>query len=189
MKDFVNSIREEIASIWKLLNDTTIFLTRIKKFNEYEKQIKEWRDKLQRFLNNPDIRKEIRQSIIYLRNYFRSQGYDLKLGSKDVGVFGFKSDDAPLHGFKRIVIVIDNDNIFYITGEDNHQDLMRFLALRLKVESIFYFKNVHSLWFRWHNNVLQFCGADSESKEDLEKFKKFIENNKGLVLKKMKNLY
>ncbi len=189
MKDFVNNIREEIASIWKLLNDTTIFLTRIKKFDEYEREIREWRAKLQRFRSNPNIRREIRQSIIFLRNSFRSQGYDLKLGSKDVAVFGFRSDDAPLYGFKRIVVVIDNDDIYYITGEDNHQELMRFLAFRLKVEDIYHFRNIHNLWFRWHNNVLQFYGADSEGKEDLEKFEEFVENNKSLILKKMRNLY
>lgn len=189
MKDFVNNIREEITSIWKLLNDTTIFLTRIKKFNEYENQIRDWRAKLQGFRNNPDIHKEIRQNIIYLRNSFRSQGYDLKLGSKDVGVFGFKHDDATLYGFKRIVVAVDHDNIFYITGEINHQELMNYLASRLKNKSNYKFKNAHSLWYRWHNNVLQFCGADSESKEDLEKFEEFVENNKNLVLRKMKNLY
>ena len=189
MKDIVNSIREEIASIWKLLNDTTIFLTRIKKFNEYEKRIREWRARLQEFHGNPDVRKEVRQSIIELRNYFRSNGYDLKLGSKDVGVFGFRSDDAPIHGFKRMVLVIDGSEIYYITGENNHQELMRFLAFRLKVESIYRFNDVHSLWYRWHNNVLEFCGADSESKDDLEKFERYVENNKSLLLKKLRNLY
>ena len=189
MKDFVNSVREELVSIWKLLNDTTIFLSRIKKFGEYEKQIREWRAKLQEFKSNPDVRKEIRQNIIYLRNHFRSNGYDLKLGSKDIGVFGFKSDDAPNQGFKRMVLVIDYNNIYYITGENNHQELMKFLALRLKVESIFYFKDVHNLWYRWYNNVLQICGADSEGKDDLEKLENYIENNKNFVLKKLKNLY
>lgn len=189
MKNLVNSIREEIASIWKLLNDTTIFLTRIKKFNEYENQIREWRSKLQRFRNNPNIRKEVRQSIIYLRNSFRSQGFDLKLGSKDVEVFGFMSDDALIYGFKRIVLVIDDDDLFYITGEDNHQTLMNLMALRLKVENIYYFNNIHNLWFRWHNNILQFYGADSEGRESLEKFVEFVKNNKDFILKKMRNLY
>ena len=189
MKNFINNIREELVSIWRLLNDTSIFLKRIKKFNDYEKQIREWRAKLQKFYNNPDVRKEIRENIINIRNYFRSQGYDLKFGSKDVGVFGYKSDDAPIYGSKRLVLVIGKDNIYYISGDNNHQELMKFLELRLKVNDIYNYRNAHNLWYRWHNNVLQLCGADSESSEQFEEFSKYVENNKEFILKKLKNLY
>jgi hypothetical protein len=85
--------------------------------------------------------------------------------------------------------VIDGDNIYYVTGDNNHQELMSFLANRMKVESIYHFTNIHNLWYRWHRNVLQFCGADTESKDELEKFENYVENNKSLILKKLRNLY
>jgi len=189
MDNFVNKIREETASIWTLLNDTTIFLLRIKKFDEYEKDIKEWRNLLRISINNTEVKKEIKKNIIELRKSLRLQGYNLKLGSKDIQVFGFRSDDAEIEGFKRLVIVI-NDDIYYLSGDANHQELMRFLSLKLHVESLYSlpYSQVHSLWYRWKDNVLQICGSDSEANDDFDIFKKYVEENKNKLLKKLKDL-
>lgn len=188
MKDIVNSIKEELVSIWKLMSDTRMFLTKIKKFDEYEKQFREWRAKLQKYPHDANIRKEIRKSIIVFRNYFRTNGYNLKLGSKDIKVFSFKSDDATALGFRRMVLIIDNNNVYYITGDENHLELLRFLSRKLNAGNDYYFKDAHHLWYRWHNNVLQIYGSDSEDKNQFEKLKIYIENNKNYLLKQLKNL-
>jgi hypothetical protein len=189
MSNFLNSIREEISSIWTLLNDTEIFLNRINKFEEYENDFREWRKNIKQNFTNSETRTRVKQEIINLRKSLRLQGHDLKLGSKDIKVFGFKSDDATLEGFRRLIVVLCPDNVFYITGDENHQELMRFLSLRQGIESIYSLGEVHSLWFRWRDNILQICGADSESKDDLEKFVEFTAKNKSLMLKKLKNVY
>jgi hypothetical protein len=188
--DFVNGLKEEIASIWTLLNDTAVFLSRIKKAEDYEKDFKEWRAQLQRFQGDVNVRRDVREKIIALRKFLRAQGYDLVLGSRDLQLFGFKSDDATLQGYRRLVIAISKDqkDIFYLSGEDNHVSLIEFLAARLGTGSLYAMADVHSLWYRWRDNVLQICGADTETREDYENLKKFAENNKNLILKKLKKL-
>jgi hypothetical protein len=186
---FVNKLREDTASIWALMNDTEIFLSRHKIFHEYERDFREWRSKLQRFHLDNQVRKEIKESVVALRKALRLQGYDLKFGSKDVQCFGFKSDDAPLEGYKRLVVVLDGvTDIYHISGDDNHRELQRYLELRHKFSNIFSFNGVHNLWYRWKDNILQLCGADSETKEDFELFKKYVEVNKNLVLKKLRGI-
>ena len=188
MESFLNKIHEEITSIWKLLNDTTIFLNRIKKADLYEQDLRDWRINIQKYRSNPEKIKEIKKNLIEFRKTLRLQGFNLQLGSKDIEIFGFKSDDAPLEGYKRLTIAYTGNEIYYIKGEENHQELTRLLAFRLRVESIFIFKEVHHLWFRWRDNVLQIFGADSESKDDLERFKKYVDENKSILLKKLKNI-
>jgi hypothetical protein len=189
MNNFFNNLREEISSIWTLLNDTEIFLIRIEKFNEYENDFREWRNKIKLYHNNDTIRTETKKDIINLRKSLRLQGYDLRLGSKDIKIFGFRSDDATLAGYRRMTIVLSKENIYYTTGEANHQELIHQLCIRYNINDIYNLGEVHSLWYRWRDNILQFCGADSESKDDFEKFIEYTKNNKNLLLKKLKNTY
>lgn len=189
MKDFVNKLREDIASIWTLLNDTEVFLNRTKLISEYENDIRRWRSKIQSFRNHPEVRKEVREDIISLRKSLRLQGYDLRLGSKDIKCYGFKSDDASVEGFKRCIIIIVNSgkDLYGIAGEGNHLQLYEFLTSRLHSSNIHSFTGVHSLWYRWKNNILELCGADSETKDDFEKLKVYVDNNKSLILKRLKD--
>jgi hypothetical protein len=189
MNDFLKNLREEISSIWTLLNDTEIFLVRIEKFYEYENDFREWRNTIQMYHNNDAIRTRIKQEVINLRKSLRLQGHDLRLGSKDIKIFGFRSDDATLDGFKRMTIALNKENIYYITGEENHQGLIRHLSVKYNTNDIYSLGEVHCLWFRWKDNILQFCGADSESKDDFEKFVEYAKNNKTLMLKKLKNTF
>jgi hypothetical protein len=189
MNNFFNNLREEISSIWTLLNDTENFLNRIEKFNEYENDFREWRQTIKLYHNNDEIRTRVKQEIIDLRKSLRLQGYDLRLGSRDIKIFGFKSDNATLEGYRRMTIVFNNDNIYYITGEANHQELIRQLCTRYNINDIYNLGEVHCLWYRWKDNILQFCGADSESKDDFEKFIDYTKNNKNLLLKKLKNTF
>jgi hypothetical protein len=189
VSNFFNNLREEISSIWTLLNDTEIFLIRMEKFNEYENNFREWRQTIQLHHNNDVIRTRVKQEIIYLRKSLRLQGYDLRLGSKDIKIFGFRSDDATLEGYKRMTIVLNKENIYYITGEANHQELIRHLCMKYGINDLYALGEVHCLWYRWKDNILQFCGADSESKDDFDNFIVYANNNKNLILKKLKNTY
>ena len=189
MERIINTLKEEISSIWTLLNDTEIFLNRINKFGDYEKEIREWRNTIQSNINNSEIRIIIKKEIINLRKSLRLQGYDLKLGSKDIKFYGFRSDDAVKEGFKRIVLAVKKDDIVYITGDENHRELMDILSMKYGYSEVSSIGEVHSLWYRWKDNILQLCGADSETKEEFERIIKFVENNKNLVLKKLKNIF
>jgi hypothetical protein len=189
MSSFLNNLREEISSIWTLLNDTEIFLIRIEKINEYENDFREWRNTIKLYYNNDKIRTETKKEIINLRKSLRLQGYDLRLGSKDIKISGFKSDNATLEGYRRMTIVLSKENIYYITGEASHQELIHQLCMRYGINDIYALGKVHCLWFRWKDNILQFCGADSESKDDFENFIKYALSNKNLMLKKLKNTY
>jgi hypothetical protein len=185
VNSFFNKIKEEISSIWTLLDDTSIFLSKINKFEDYEKDIRYWKECLRNYHHNSDIRNEIKREIINLRKNLRLDGYNLQLGAKDIEVFEFKSDDASLEGYKRMVLVIDKDDFFYLTGEENHMLLLKYLCIRLRKKEGYAFKGIHFLWYRWIDNILQFCGADSESKYNYENFKEFVKNNKNNILKKI----
>jgi hypothetical protein len=188
MSGLINQIREEFISIWTLLNDTEIFLKRTNLHGEYEIDFRVWRTNLNSHHKNQPILNDIREEIVLLRKSLRSQGYDLRLGSKDIIVNGFISDDAPRYGFQRLTLVISKTDIFYITGTSNHQELKRYLEIQLGVTSIFSVGELHSLWYRWKNNILEIRGADSEPKDELEKFTEYVEKNKLFVLKKLKKL-
>lgn len=184
----LNSIAESFSSTWTLLSDTTVFLSRTPLFDRYEPDLKTWRDRLRSFKNNPAVTNEIRENIVELRRYLRLQGYDLRLGSKDMVLEGFRHDDAIRDGFKRLVIFIAEDDIYYAVGEENHVTLAQFLEQRLVMQKKHRYKQVHSLWYRWRNQVLVLSGADSESREDFEELKGYYAAHKDFLLKKLSKL-
>jgi hypothetical protein len=188
MKGFLNQIREEFASIWTLLNDTELFMKRIGTFDEYEYDFRIWRANITVFKNDPFVLKDIRGEVVALRKALRTSGYDLRMGSKDIEVHSFINDNALRHGFKRMTLALSKSDLFYMTGDANHQELVKYLEKRLGVDTIHGVGEVHFLWYRWEGNVLQLYGADSESKDDFERFRAFADSHKMFLLKKFKNL-
>ncbi|HOV64855.1 MAG TPA: hypothetical protein PLG43_13360 [Spirochaetia bacterium] len=188
VKKLLNNIAESFSSTWTLLSDTTIFLSRTPIFDRYEADLKAWRDRLRSYKNNPAVANEIRENVVELRRSLRLQGYDLRLGSKDIVLEGFRHDDAIREGFRRVVIFIAENDIYYAAGDDNHVALAQYLEQRLTLQRKHMYSQVHSLWYRWRNQVLVLSGADSESVEDFEAFKKYFETHKDFLLKKLSKL-
>ena len=184
-RKILNNIAESLSSTWTLLSDTTIYLSRTPLFSRYEADLKRWRDMLRSYRSNSSAANEVRANIVELRRSLRLQGYDLRLGSKDIVLEGFRHDDAVAEGFSRIVIFIADDDIYYITGEENHVTLANYLEKRLKLTNRHNYRQVHSLWYRWRNQVLVLSGADSETREDFEQLKKYFETNRMFLLKKL----
>ena len=188
MRDILNRIREEFTSVWSLLNDTEIFIRRIAKEEEYEFDFKVWRANIILHQNNSDILKDIRTEIAEFRAALRREGYDLKMGSRDLEVRSFMHDDAPKYGYSRLTISITPHDVLFITGEANHQELTHLLARRYGYEYESLPGEIHHLWYRWKDNVLQICGADSEPQNEYERFKVFAVAHKLFLLKKLHNI-
>ncbi|MCG8569336.1 MAG: hypothetical protein MJB14_04280, partial [Spirochaetes bacterium] len=158
MRKIINTFKEEIASTWTLLNDTTNFLMVLPIFAHHERTLKHWRDQLTQFSRNEEIYRQVKREIINLRKHLRLEGYDLRMGSKDIKFLGFKSDDAVIYGYKRMVLLIIDTNVYYLTGQENHLNLQSFLAHRYKITNISNYLDLHNLWYRWNHYILEICG-------------------------------
>jgi hypothetical protein len=182
------SIAERLASTWVLLSDTTNFLSRTSVFLQYESQLRDLRLKLSSSKDDDREIQEIRKELIELRAALRLQGYDLSLGALDLSIKGFRNDSAVAEGFKRIVIFIGAKELWFISGEDNHQALHDFLESECERRRISNIAQKHYLWFRWNHGLLMISGADSETAEDFEEFRAWGERpeNRLLLLGKLK---
>ncbi len=183
-----NGFAEHFASVWKLLSDTTNFLSRTSLFDQYQKMLREWRYQLQHNPSNTEIFREVRQQIVDLRRLLRDQGYDLTLGSRDLQVQGFRNDSAMQDGFVRLVLFISDEDLFYVHGQENHIELSRYLESQLQQSGVRGIRQRHYLWYLWHNNVLILSGSDTESKSDFEVFREYAEANKLPLLQKLRKL-
>ncbi|WP_455381868.1 hypothetical protein [Salinispira pacifica] len=183
-----NNIAEHFSSVWKLLSDTTNFLSRTPLFDQYEKMLRDWRYKLQHNPSNTDVIREVRQQIIALRKALREQGYDLTLGSRDLAVQGFRNDSSLQDGFVRLVLFISDTDVYYIYGQENHIELSHYLESQMQRSGTRGIRQRHFLWYLWHNNVLILSGSDTESKEDFELFRTFAEENKMFLLQRLRRL-
>lgn len=167
-----NHLHENFSSTWKLLNDTNYFLSRTHLFKTYEKKLRNWRSELKKSQQFPEEVKIIRKEIISLRKHLRETGYDLLIGSMDLEIQGFRSDDSLRFNFSRAVMKITEDEKIYIlTGQANHIELSELLEQQLSRRQIVSIGITHSLWYRWENRRLVLSGSDSESKEHFEKLK------------------
>lgn len=185
-----NNINEYFSSAWVLLSDTTIFLSNHTKiFHQYESQLRNLRRRLESYSNDTEIIREVRLETAEIRKTLRLQGYNLKLGTVDLKIEGFRNDDSMARGFQRIVLFLMEDgDIIYITGSSNHIDLESALESRLMAIGYRPISQKHYLWYKWSNRVLILSGAATETAEDFEKFKTFAAQNKSLILKKLKKL-
>lgn len=188
MSTLFTRIAESVSSTWLLLSDTTNFLSRVGLLEHYEKEIREWRSDLARFRNLPGRVREIRENIVALRRLLRSQGHDLRLGSKDIALEGWRHDDAVAEGFRRMVLGLMGTDVIALAGDVNHNELASALEQRLQAQKRSTACDMHFLWYRWRNQVLVLSGAASETSEQFEGLKRYFAEHKDLLLRKLSHM-
>jgi hypothetical protein len=188
MNPILTDIAESFSSTWRLLSDTTNFLSRRKLLDQYDQDIKGWRDRLSRSVKNPQAAREVREGVVALRKALRLRGYDLRLGSRDAVLEGFRHDDAMGEGFRRVVIAVSDDDVQALAGSDNHGALADALQSRMQARRVSTPHQFHFLWYRWRNQVLVLSGAASETQEQFEDLRAWFALNKELLLRKLKTL-
>jgi len=187
MATFFNRFAESISSTWRLLSDTTNYLSRVKMLDQYENELRSWRDRLARNRTST-VAREVRDDIVALRKLLRSQGHDLRLGSKDIVVEGWRHDDAMAEGFRRLVLGIAEDDVYSVSGDANHIDLAEALESQCRSRRRCKPYSLHCLWYRWRSDVLVLSGAASETAEQFEEFNEYFLANKELLLRKLSSL-
>jgi hypothetical protein len=188
MSTVFNRFSESVSSTWKLLSDTTNFLSRVKLLGVYEQDLKQMRDQLYRFRKNAEVQRQVRERIVEVRRSLRARGYDLRMGSRDIAVEGFRHDDAMGEGFRRLAIALAEDDALAVAGDLNHMELGRQLDQRLLQARTQRDYSLHFLWYRWRNRVLVLSGSASEPPESFEELKEYVERNKELLLRKLAHL-
>jgi hypothetical protein len=188
MNRFLNNLAENLASTWKLLSDTTNFLSRVKLLERYEQELSAMRGQLYRFRKDAETVHRVREQVVSLRRELRSQGYDLRLGSRDIVLESFRHDDAMAEGFRRLVLGIAEGDIVALAGDLNHLELAEGLEVRLRSARSRRAYRMHYLWYRWRNRVLELAGAASETAQAFEELKGYFETNKELLLRKLAHL-
>jgi hypothetical protein len=186
-------LSDKFSDVWKLLSETTVFLSRTAEFDLYEEQLRVWRSELQSAGRNTEAAQRIRSELTELRKQLRLQGYDLSLGKQNLIIDGFRNDACLGEGFRRAVIFIAEKDIFSITGEDNHIALADYLERRVQAEAASRKAQVrildrHYLWYRRDRHNLIISGADTETGEDFERFSAMCRANSLLFLGGLKSL-
>jgi hypothetical protein len=180
------------SDAWKLLSETTVFLSRTREFQHYENQLRQWRFELQSSHKNPDAAQRIRSEVTELRKQLRLQGYDLSLGKQNLVFNGFRNDASMAEGFRRVVLFISDTDIYWRTGEDNHIVLAGFLERQLETGSMankrIQVLSKHYLWFCRRGSDLILSGSDTEMKEDFDHLKAMGEANSLFFLSRLKKL-
>jgi hypothetical protein len=190
---FAGLLSDKFSDVWKLLSETTVFLSRTKEFDAYEEQLRSWRSELKSAGRNTETARRIRAELTELRKQLRLQGYDLSLGRQNLIIDGFRNDACLGEGFRRAVIFIAENDIFSLSGEDNHISLAEYLERRVDAESVSRKTRIrildrHYLWYRRNGPDLVLSGADTETKEDFERFSAMCRANSLLFLSALKSL-
>ncbi len=188
MRPIFNRFAESFSSTWRLLTDTTNFLSRIGMLEKYESELREWRSQLARSRNNQQMVRQVRDSIVAVRRLLREQGHDLRLGSKDIALEGFRNDDSMAEGFRRLVLGVADTDVYWLAGDANHIELSEQLERACRSRRNCRPYALHCLWYRWRNNVLVLSGAASETAEAFEEFRLYFANNRELLLRKLARL-
>lgn len=183
-------LTDRFMDVWKLLSETTVFLSRIPEFSQYEDQLRAWRGALQK-TSSAETSQKIRGEIAELRKNLRYQGYDLSLGGQALIIDGFRNDLSSREGFRRVVLFICAGDILWISGEENHITLSEHLEARIQDKARNQnpgIKSKHYLWYKRRGPELILSGADTETKEDFERLRAMAEANTLFFLAKLKNL-
>ncbi len=188
MSTFFDRLAESASSTWRLLSDTTNFLSRMKLLDDYEQDLRRWREQLARHRTDARIMKDVRDDIVTLRKALREQGYDLRLGSKDIALEGYRNDDALGEGFQRICLGLADDDVYYVAGQANHIELAEMLDEQCRRKRSCKPYHLHCLWYRWRSDVLVLSGAASETQEMFDELKAWFPANKELLLRKLMKL-
>ncbi|MDR1903013.1 MAG: hypothetical protein LBQ88_12125 [Treponema sp.] len=176
-----DTLKEQFADPWKLLSETTVFLSRVGELHAWEAQLRGWRSALQSSPKNHHVIQDIRREITEFRKNLRRQGYDLSLAGQNLILEGFRNDASLAEGFTRLVLFIVREyagakpceKIVYITGDDNHVTLAGFLEKRLERSAPGERSDIlerHYLWYRRRGPDIVISGADTETKPDFERF-------------------
>jgi hypothetical protein len=186
-------LSDRFSDVWKLLSETTVFLSRTGEFDTYEEQLRAWRSELQTAGRNTETAQRIRSELTELRKHLRLQGYDLSLGRQNLIIDGFRNDTCLGEGFRRVVIVIAEDKVFFMAGDDNHIALADYLERRIDAEALSRKTRVrildrHYLWYRRDGQDLVLSGSDTETEKDFERFSAMCRANSLLFLSALKNL-
>ncbi len=186
----LNNINEHFSSAWTLLSDTTIYLSNNKKlFQQYELHLRELRHRLEANRTNQEVIQDVRSELAAIRKGLRLQGYNLRLGTLDLRLEGFRNDEALAQGFKRCVIyILEDGDVLYLTGTANHIDLDAAMEARLRASGYFAVEEKHYLWFKWANRVLILSGAATETADDFEDLKDYVQEKKEYLLKKLEKI-
>jgi hypothetical protein len=184
-------LRDRFSDTWKLLSETTLFLSRTREFEAHEGQLRLWRAKLQSSGNDAETRQLIHGEIRELRKALRLRGYDLSLAKQALVFDGFRNDASIAEGFRRVALFITTDGVYWLAGDENHISLAEHLEKRFdeaaakKKTSI---TGKHYLWYLRRGNTLILSGSDTELKDDFERLKRIGELNPFLLLSGLKGL-
>jgi len=177
---------EKFADVWVLLSDTDRFVSRARLMFRYERQLREWRSELQKSRNDINRTSEIRNDIIAFRRARRAEGWELRLGSLDIQLKGFRKDDAMSVGFRRMVLLVgENGEVRFVTGTANHIQLDQEISMQLRQAPPSEPLEPHYLWYRRIEGVMELAGADSQPVDSQENLKKYIENHKSDLVRAM----
>ena len=119
----VDILSDRFSDVWKLLSETTLFLSRIGELPSCENQLRAWRLELQNSGKKQEVSQRIRSELTALRRTLRLQGHDLSLVKQNLVFDGFRNDASLGQGFIRVVMFIYSDDIYWISGEENHISL------------------------------------------------------------------
>jgi hypothetical protein len=188
----IDSLSDRFGDLWKLLSETSLFLSRAGELEHYDSQFRQWRAQLQSFRKNPQEVQRIRSEIISLRKHLRLLGHDLSLGSQHLVLDGFRNDAALAEGFRRVVLFLASSVIHYLAGDSNHieladeleQQLLRGKALRGDNQIV----DKHYLWYARRGQNLYLSGSDTEGRDDYERLKAEVDANVFLFLRCLKKL-
>jgi hypothetical protein len=188
---FTELLTDRFSDTWRLLSETSQFLSRTPVFDHYEDQLRIWRRDLQNAGKNTELARQIREEVTELRKSLRQQGYDLSLAKQNLVIEGFRNDVALAEGFRRVVLFFGEDDIYWLAGEDNHITLAELLERQLDArfrEEHRGIRSKHYLWYRRKGNDLVLSGSDTEMKEDFERLKAMSVANNLVILAKLKGL-
>jgi hypothetical protein len=188
---FAEVLSDRFTDVWKLLSDTTSFLSRTPEFHHYEVQLRSWRSELQSAKDDSDTAQRIRKELTILRKALRFQGYDLSLGAQTLTVDRFRNDASLKDGFKRVVIFLTNSGIVWLGGDENHIMLAEYLEARIQnnlADDHVSIIGKHYLWYRRRGNELILSGSDTETKEDFYRLQAMADANSLFLLGQLKNL-
>ncbi len=189
LRDLRARLGEQLTDAWALLSDTDRFFSRSKLMPKYENRLRDWRRRLDQFRSDPEVTRAVRGEIIAVRRALREEGWELRLGSMDIRVAGFRSDDAQSRGFRRTVVALSSyGSIYHIVGDQNHIELKEWLSSRLPPRKSGEVLSYHYLWYRVSAGVIELAGADSEPREALDQLKESVEDRKSDFVKALRGL-
>lgn len=189
LRDLRARLGERFADVWVLLSDTDNFLSRARLKPRYDRRLREWRQRLQESRGDPETTRTIRDEIVAVRRALRSEGWELRLGSLDVTVKGFRGDDSMARGFSRMVLYLAGDGaIYHAVGEANHIALDNQVRQRLAAMKAKGPMEPHYLWYRVSAGEIELAGADSESRDQFEQLKVTVDERKSDLVRAFRRL-